>query len=96
MATKPKYGRKDNNQTEIVEGLRARGFSVEITSNVADGFPDIVVGWNGRTYLMEIKSKGGKLTPEQIKWHDAWQGHKSVIYSAEEAIKIMMCDNPPF
>ncbi len=93
---KPKYGRIDNNQTDIVEGLRSRGYSVEVTSNAADGFPDIVVGWSGRTYLFEIKSKGGKLTPDQKIWHSKWSGHAAVIYSVEEAIKIMMTDNPPF
>jgi Holliday junction resolvase len=94
--TKPKYGRIDNNQKEIVDELRKRGFTVEITSNVANGVPDIMAGWNGRTYLFEIKSKGGKLTSDQVEWHDQWQGHKAVIYSVEEAIKIMMEDNPLF
>ncbi len=37
-------GRTDNNQTEIVKGLRAHGFSVLILSDQGDGCPDLLVG----------------------------------------------------
>jgi len=101
MATKPKYGRIDSNQNDIVKELRSFGCSVEITSNAGKGFPDIETGWNGRNFLFEIKDpkkppSQRKLTPDEVKWHEAWKGQVNVITTAEEAIKIMMCDNPPF
>ena len=81
----------DDNQYEIIRGLRQIGCTVT-PSPIGDGFPDIVVGWRKRTMLLEIKD-GSKppsqrrLTREQQKWHDEWKGHKAVVTSLEEAIK---------
>ena len=48
-------GRVDANQPEIVRTFRDLGCSVAITSNVRDGFPDIVMGIHGINVLVEIK-----------------------------------------
>lgn len=48
-------GRCDRNQPEIVSALRSIGASVLITSNQGGGFPDLVVGWRGHNYLLEVK-----------------------------------------
>lgn len=45
--------RRDENEAEIVTALEAVGASVTRISE--DGVPDLLVGFRGRTYLLEIK-----------------------------------------
>jgi hypothetical protein len=83
--------RVDANQSSIVAGLREFGASVVSTHMVGHGYPDINVGFRGVNYCFEIKDKGGKLTPAEVKWRDNWKGNYYVIHSIEEAIQIL-CD----
>ena len=91
-------GRIDANQKEIVSALRKVGASVAVTSNVAGGFPDIVAGFQGRNYLIEIKDgskppSGRKLTPDEIEFHQKWFGQISVVNSVDEAISLILNTN---
>lgn len=92
--------RTDANQNEIVDGLRALGATVHVTSNVGDGFPDIVVGFRGYNWLFEIKD-GNKppskrrLTPDERKFLQTWKGSTAVIKDLGEAIEYLVgYDNP--
>lgn len=91
MRTKAK---KDDNQDEIVEALRAAGASVAITSAQHKGFPDLVVGYDGKTYLMEVKD-GSKvpskqrLTPDQERFFADWKGHVCVVNSVDAALAVL-------
>lgn len=81
----------DGNQTDIVDALRAAGCSVRITSAVGSGFPDIVVGRAGVTYLLEIKDGSlqpsrQKLTPDEREFANAWRGHYAVAANIDEAL----------
>lgn len=64
----------DLNQKEIVEGLRALGFTVRHTHTVGRGFPDIVIGKYGKNLLVEIKQDGEPLTLDEKEFFDMWQG----------------------
>ena len=75
----------DANQGEIVAALRAVGASVAPAHTMGGGFPDLVVGHQGVTYLLEVKTPKGKLTPDQERWHPEWRGQVSVVRTAEEA-----------
>lgn len=77
--------RVDANQREIVRSLRLAGASVHILSEVGDGCPDILVGWRGKNYLLEIKTDSGKLTKDQEDWHREWRGEVSIVRSLAEA-----------
>lgn len=81
--------KSDLNQPEVVRALRLAGASVTHTHNVAGGFPDIVAGFRGETYLIEIKQPGGALTPSQQVWHDEWRGSAYVVESAEDALRVI-------
>lgn len=81
----------DRNQPEIVEALRKCGASVAITSMVGAGFPDIVVGYQGKVFLLEIKDgdkppSAQKLTPAQIEFRANWRGHYEVVNSIDAAL----------
>ncbi len=81
--------RVDANQGEIVAALRRMGASVQSLSGMGEGCPDLLVGWNGRNYLLEVKAAGGKRTPAEFAWHSCWQGQVNVAYSVEEAIAMV-------
>ena len=70
------YAKKvDLNHKEVVEKFRELGASVFDASGVGRGFPDIVVGYNGQTVLVEIKSGERKRFSEaQLKFMAEWKG----------------------
>jgi Holliday junction resolvase len=89
----------DANQREIVDYLRAKGVSVAITSNIGDGFPDLVCGFRGKNILLELKDgdkaiSQQKLTAKQIVFHSLWRGQIAVVNSPETAWKevIRLCN----
>lgn len=75
----------DTSQKPIVDALRQIGASVQVTSGVGKGFPDLVVGWRGKTFLLECKTGADKLNQMQQDWHAAWAGHVAVVRTPEEA-----------
>jgi Holliday junction resolvase len=79
----------DTNQKEIVEALRACGFSVVHLHAVGKGCPDLIAGRLGVNYLIEIKSAKGKLTPAQVEFHDNWMGQVIVVRSVEDLSAIL-------
>lgn len=80
----------DDNQKEIVQALRAVGATVQTLAAVGKGVPDLLVGHQGKTLLLEVKD-GNKapserrLTEDQLKWHGAWRGGPVAIVEDVEA-----------
>jgi len=86
----PRARRVDNNQAEIVALLRdVPGVTVQHLHTVGNGCPDIAVGFRGFTYFFEIKSENGTLTEDEQRWHEEWTGQVGIIYSAEDALRMM-------
>ena len=81
--------RVDSNQSEIVADLRKVGASVWSLHEVGGGFPDIIVGFRGANYLIEIKAKQGKLNPSQQDFHTFWRGQVAVARTSKEAMWII-------
>lgn len=85
----------DANQAAIVSALRAAGATVQSLAAVGKGCPDLLVGHQGTTYLMECKDgrkppSGRLLTPDQIDWHAGWRGGACVVVnSPDEALAFM-------
>ena len=81
----------DRNQPEIVQALRNVGASVQSLSSVGKGVPDLLVGFRGVNFLLEIKD-GTKppsqksRTVHQVDWHVAWRGSVRVVESPAEAL----------
>lgn len=67
-------GRADTTQPDMVEWLEQNGFLVQFLGIVGLGCPDLLIGtpW-GELVLVECKSPGGRLTPQQREWHTRWQ-----------------------
>jgi len=89
-----KHGKVDVNQPSIVKELRQAGIDVFITSDVAGGFPDIVCGFRGLTYIFEIKDPDQppskrRFTKSEREFHESWRGQVDIILGADDALRIM-------
>lgn len=83
----------DDNQPEIVQALRKLGCSVQLLHAVGAGCPDLLVGWQGNSFLIEVKDgnkppSARKKTDAQVIWHDAWRGSPvAVVCNIREALE---------
>jgi hypothetical protein len=88
----------DRNQTEIVDALRRMGATVQSLAAVGKGTPDLLVGFEGETFLMEVKDgmkppSARKLTPDQEVWHGNWTGGRlDVVNDINSAVKVITED----
>lgn len=85
--------RRDIVHAEIVTALRAVGASVQDLAAVGGGVPDILVGYRGVNYLMEIKTprhttKAGTAARQQ-EWHASWRGSVYYVHTIDEAYSII-------
>lgn len=74
--------KRDHNEPKLVEYLRRCGASVELISS--GGIPDLLVGWFGLNFLMEVKSDTGRLTEYQIKFFDTWRGQADIVRTIKD------------
>ena len=87
--------KKDDNHDEIVNALVASGATVQTLHQLGGNCPDILCGFRGRNYLIEIKrpkAKGqqaGKLSDGQKDFLTVWHGQASVVKSIEEALRVV-------
>ena len=84
----------DANQSEIVAALREVGATVQSLAAIGKGCPDLLVGWRGNNYVIEIKDgrqppSHRRLTPDQVDWHDTWNGRVHVVAGVTEALKLL-------
>ena len=87
-----RVAKKDDNHPEIVQALRQIGCTVQDLAVVGDGCPDLLVGYRGRNFVLEVKDgekvpSARKLTPEQVVWHHDWRGDARVVETVEQAIR---------
>lgn len=86
--------RTDANQQEIVNSLRKHGASVISLAAVGDGCPDLLVGYKGINYLLEVKDGSKvpsqkKLTKDQLKFFETWKGQAVKVESVDEALSVL-------
>jgi Holliday junction resolvase len=85
----------DANHVQVVEALRAAGATVQSLAGVGKGVPDLLVGHQGHTLLMEVKDgdkspSQRKLTEDQLKWHREWNGGTlAVVDGPEAALRVL-------
>lgn len=71
----------DANQAEIIDALLAQGASVQVLAAVGGGCPDLLVGYCGQDFLLEVKDgakepRKRRLRPNQAEWHSTWKGRR--------------------
>jgi hypothetical protein len=88
-----RYARRvDTTHADIRDALRDIGAVVHDTSALGDDFPDLVVGWRGRTLLVECKTptrKDGGVKPSAISVGQRtarvlWQGDAWIVATSPE------------
>ena len=72
--------------------LKGVGASVLHLHQLGQGVPDLLVGFRGREYLLELKDGSKppskrKLTPDEEAWHDEWRGSVYVVNDVDEALE---------
>lgn len=90
--------RADSNQAEIVNAFRGQGASVFSLHRVGAGCPDLLVGFAGRTLLVEVKRPAGPngglsrsaLTPDQIAFRSAWRGAPVHVVRTLEDVGVLL------
>lgn len=85
MKYKGYNARRDANEPEIVKALEKIGCSV----CRLDKPLDLLVGYRGRNWLIEVKTDVGKLTPDQEDFLPIWCGQLAVVRTAEQAISVV-------
>lgn len=73
---------------------RIPSLSIFSTHMVGKGFPDVVIGYKGLNYLVEIKdgkkSKSQKkLTIDEIKFHESWNGQIIVVENIDDVLRML-------
>lgn len=87
-----KYAKRvDENQNLIKHTFIALGASVLDLSRVGQGCPDLLIGYKGKTALVEIKSSNkATFTEPQLKFIKSWRGGAITrIDTVESAIRLI-------
>ncbi len=84
-------GRTDGNHQDVIDELRKAGITAISLASVGDGCPDVVAGFRGANFLLEVKD-GTKppsarvLTAAEMKFASTWGGMVYVVTSPEDAV----------
>ena len=76
----------DAAQAEIVKALRKIGARPYYVKEPLD----LIVGYRGANYLLEVKDAHGTLTKAQTDFIAAWPGQHAIVRTPEEAIAAIM------
>lgn len=84
----------DRNHKEIIDKCRTLGLSVFSTHTIGKGFPDIVVGYKKKNYLIEIKDgekspSQRKLTKDEVIFFENWNGQVDIANNFDDVKKII-------
>jgi len=78
--------RQDNNHHELVEALKKIGARCFYIKEPVD----LVVGFRGRSILLEVKSPGKPLTQAQEEFFATWPGEAYLCHTVDEAINAVV------
>ena len=68
-------------QRKVTQWVAARGGKA-IKIKQGEGEPDLLIGYKGRLYLVEIKQEGGRVSPLQKAIHAEWQSAGVTVHVA--------------
>jgi len=97
--TRHRIHKSDGNQSAILKSLRQiPGVKVLVLSQVGKGCPDILVGYKGRNWLLEIKDGSQPLskralTREESVFIFGWTGQVKVVETLEDILKVLGIKN---
>ena len=74
--------RSDGNQSVIIQALQAVGAQVYPLGQPVD----LLVGYKGRNWLLEVKTARGRLRNGQGVFLASWAGQAAVVRSVDDAL----------
>lgn len=76
-----RWAKQDRNAVEIATALRNAGAICRFIegSHGQSGLPDLLVGFKGTTYLLEVKVEKGRLSAAQAAFHLSWRGGPIIV-----------------
>ena len=86
--------RADKNQPELVKAMRDVGAMVFVTHRIGKGFPDCVVLFRGKVYLVEIKTENGTLTEDEEMFMHECEHHGVkywIVRNVDDCMKMLGC-----
>lgn len=92
MGVRRTAAKRDKSETPIITALKGVGATIKQLSE--KGVPDLLVGFREVNYLIEAKTGKGKLTLDQEKFFEEWQGQKGIARNADEALIIIGAIDP--
>jgi hypothetical protein len=89
-----RVSRVDANQPSIVAALTAAGATVQYLHTLGQGCPDLLVGYRGNNYVLEVKDgdkppSRRRLTKDEDRWHAWWRGRVDVVENEREALEVI-------
>lgn len=83
--------KRDGNHNAIVQALEQIGCTVLDLSRLGGDAPDILCGYRGESWLLEIKNPEGRnrLSEGQQEFLATWRGKAAVVRSVYEAVGIV-------
>lgn len=73
--------RRDANEAEIIDVFKSKGISVERLNTPLD----LLLGYNKRTYLVEVKIPKNRLNKKQSKFVEGWGGQYFICCNVDQA-----------
>jgi hypothetical protein len=70
--------KRDDAEPGVVLAFLSNGATVDKLPG-GNGRPDLLVGYRGRSHLVEVKTNRAKLRPGQKQWAERWCGEAPVV-----------------
>jgi hypothetical protein len=81
---------RDANHKAIVAALTYHGCIVADLANAGGGVPDVLCGFRGVLFLVEIKTATGSLSKKQREFFDQWTEYPAlVLRSSDDVFDVM-------
>ena len=81
---------RDGNHETIAEALQYHGCIVADLAEAGGGVPDLLVGYRGIIFLVEVKSPVGVLSPKQRDFFDRWIEHPALVLRTVDDVRHVM------
>jgi hypothetical protein len=81
---------RDANEREIVDALEGVGATVVLLEPSVPGLPDLLIGYQKKTFLQEVKNPDGRnrVDPAQLTFHRLWRGAPiEVVHNTYESLR---------
>ena len=81
---------RDSNHETIADALQYYGCIIADLAEAGGGVPDLMVGYRGIIFLVEVKSPVGALSPKQRAFFDKWIEYPALVLRTVDDVRRVM------